>query len=61
MVELKLKDLLSVEYSEPRSRGVGLDIAAWSIPLWTCGANGAGKSDQEQQHDRNPKIRQPGN
>ena len=57
VIELKMKHLLSAEQSEPRSCGVGLHIAEWSIPLRNCGANGAGESDQEKQHDRNPKVR----
>jgi hypothetical protein len=57
VIELKLKHLLSAEQSEPRSCGVSLHIAARSIPLRNGGAYGAGKGDQEQQHDRNPKVR----
>ena len=54
VIELKLKHLLSVEQPEPRPCGVSLHIAAWSIPLRNGGANGAGKSDQEQKYYRDP-------
>lgn len=57
VIELKLKHLLAVEQSEPRPCGVSLHIAARSIPLRNGGAYRAGKGDQEQQHDRNPKVR----
>jgi hypothetical protein len=54
VIELKLKHLLSVEQTKPRPCGVSLHIAARSIPLRNASANGAGKSDQKQQHDRDP-------
>ena len=60
MIELQLQHLLAVEQPQPGGIGIGIDVARGRIPLGDAGAHGTGQGNQQQKHDGQPQIAEPG-